>query len=112
MDYTPEAAASSLPSGLADDTSRCHCLRKKPSKERRRKDLMTPQSSFKAPEEPANESQLTQLKTRLKYRGPNVSRLDPDQKTQKEVLNCVRWGFMSSAADSQSKMDSILLPSH
>ena len=51
---------------------------------------MTSQSSLKAPGEPANESQLTHLNTRLKYRGPQIARLDPEQESQKDILYCVR----------------------
>lgn len=69
---------------------------------------MTTRSSLKALEEPAKESQFIQMNTRLQYRGPNIAKLDLHQESRK-VLNCVKWGFMSSAADSQSKIDSVLL---
>lgn len=60
--------------------------------------------ALKAPRETANQNQLINLHTRLKYRGPKVARLDPKQESQKARLYCVRWGFMSSAASGQSKM--------
>lgn len=108
--YSPQAVASSLPSAsahvpvLSEGEAHLH--------EGKRKNSMTSQTSFKA-RETANERQLTHLSTRLKYRGPNTARLDPDQETQRDIVHCATGGFRSSATSSQSQMDSIpLLPSH
>lgn len=47
------------------------------------------QKPLRASEEPANESQLTHLTTRLTCKGPNTARLDLNQQSQKHN-HCVR----------------------
>ena len=86
--HRPQSVASSFPSalsnvpGLSKGKAFLH--------EGRRKDLRSSQSSLKAPRETANENQLINLHTRLKYRGPKVARLDPEQESQKAILYCVK----------------------